>query len=34
MPAMTLLDIAKKAYRGECVDKWEGLEGKITFFSG
>ena len=25
-----LLDIAKKAYRGECVDKWEGLESEVA----
>ncbi|GIN74585.1 aminoglycoside nucleotidyltransferase ANT(9)-Ia [Bacillus sp. J14TS2] len=25
----TLLDVARKAYRGECVDKWEGLESEV-----
>ncbi|MBE1444816.1 aminoglycoside nucleotidyltransferase ANT(9) [Paenibacillus sp. OAS669] len=26
----TLLNIAKKAYRGEYVDRWEGLESEVT----
>ncbi|MBO0993435.1 aminoglycoside nucleotidyltransferase ANT(9) [Bacillus sp. SD088] len=25
----TLLDVARKAYRGECVDKWGGLESEV-----
>jgi len=25
-----LLDIAGKAYRGECIDKWEGLESEVA----
>lgn len=25
----TLLDLARKAYRGECVDKWEGLDSEV-----
>ncbi|HDA6049975.1 TPA: DUF4111 domain-containing protein, partial [Staphylococcus aureus] len=25
----TLLDIARKGYRGECDDKWEGLNSKV-----
>ncbi|WP_028552411.1 aminoglycoside nucleotidyltransferase ANT(9) [Paenibacillus sp. UNC451MF] len=26
----TLLDLARKAYRGEYVDKWEGLDSEVT----
>ncbi|HDB4128016.1 TPA: DUF4111 domain-containing protein, partial [Staphylococcus aureus] len=26
---VTLLDIARKGYRGECDDKWEGLYSKV-----
>jgi aminoglycoside 9-adenylyltransferase len=26
----TLLDLARKAYRGECIDKWEGLDSEVT----
>lgn len=26
----TLLDLAKKAYRGEYVDNWEGLDAEVT----
>ncbi|MFO1445029.1 DUF4111 domain-containing protein [Bacillus sp. Bva_UNVM-123] len=25
----TLLDLARKAYRGEYVDKWEGMESEV-----
>jgi aminoglycoside 9-adenylyltransferase len=25
-----LLDIARKAYRGEYIDKWEGMESKVS----
>ncbi|MNJ73299.1 Streptomycin 3''-adenylyltransferase [compost metagenome] len=25
-----LLDLARKAYRGECVDKWEGLDSEVA----
>lgn len=25
----TLLDLARKAYRGECVDRWEGLDSEV-----
>lgn len=25
-----LLDIARKAYRGECIDRWEGLESEVA----
>ncbi|WP_430787058.1 aminoglycoside nucleotidyltransferase ANT(9) [Virgibacillus flavescens] len=26
----TLLDIARKAYRGECTDKWDGLDTEVN----
>ncbi|USG67847.1 aminoglycoside nucleotidyltransferase ANT(9) [Brevibacillus ruminantium] len=26
----TLLDVARKAYRGESVDKWEGMDSEVT----
>lgn len=28
-----LLDIAGKAYRGECVDQWEGLEYQVELLA-